>query len=253
MRALGISRTSESESEKGCTGSAGGRSRSVGWRMRRRSSDGGATRPKKRPWSTEAEGFGSWPTQSSIESPRCEMPRGTSRAPRPARRATGAPKVRLTQQRGEGQRASEQGVVQHRHLDQEAAHAVGCGRGDLERRVRAQGRPTHHGARYVQLVEQCQRLAPEQGHRVVDHLGRAVGVAVPEQVEAEDTVPSLGQRLGQRNVDPAGEEQRRKEQHDLLAPVSSYTNRCPPYRNCRVRTFDHGRGRIPRTAVLGAG
>ena len=40
---------------------------------------------------------------------------------------------------------------------------------------------------------------------------------MPEQVEAEDPVPALGERLGQRSVDAAGEEQRRQEQHDLVA------------------------------------
>ena len=53
---------------------------------------GGATRPKNRPWSTEADGLGSWLTQSSSMSPsrllRAARVRGAA-----ASRATGAPKV----------------------------------------------------------------------------------------------------------------------------------------------------------------
>ena len=69
-RAFGSSWTSMSESLNGCTGSRRWPITSVGWRIALRSSAGGATRPKNRPWSTDAEGFGSWAIQSSIESPR---------------------------------------------------------------------------------------------------------------------------------------------------------------------------------------
>ena len=69
-RAFGSSCTSMSESLKGCTGSRRWPITSVGWRMLRRSAAGGATRPKKSPWSTDADGFGSWLTQSSMMSPK---------------------------------------------------------------------------------------------------------------------------------------------------------------------------------------
>ena len=82
-----------SASENGWIGSRGWPMISVGGSNVRRSAVGGATRPKNSPWSTEADGLGSWLTQSSSIWPSSGPRRGTSDASRPQARATGAPKV----------------------------------------------------------------------------------------------------------------------------------------------------------------
>ena len=90
---LGSSFTSMSESEKGWMGSRGCPITSAGGSSSRRSSRGGAVRSKNSPWSTEAEGLGSWLAQSSSIWPSSGPRRGTSDRPRPTARTTGAPKV----------------------------------------------------------------------------------------------------------------------------------------------------------------
>jgi hypothetical protein len=67
------------------------------------------------------------------------------------------------------------------------------------------------------VVEHRDRLAAEGRHRVVAHLGRPVRVAVAEQVETDHPVPALRERLRQRAVHLAGEEQPRQQQHDAPA------------------------------------
>ena len=81
-------------------------------------------RPKNRPCSTAADGPGSWEIQSSPMSPRLGEPArhepGQASDLRGDRRAEG----QRHQQRGEGQRAAEQRVVEHRHLDDHAAQPL---------------------------------------------------------------------------------------------------------------------------------
>ena len=143
--------------------------------------------------------------------------RGASRAAPPSRRAIGAPKVRLDEQRGERERAAQQRVVEHGHLDQQAADALGRRGGGLERGVGAERRAAHDRLVDLEVVEQRDRLAAEGGHRVVAHLRRAIRVAVAEQVEADDPMPALGERLRQGAVHLAGEEQPGQEHHEAPA------------------------------------
>src|SRR5215210_5596277 len=57
------------------------------------------------------------------------------------------------------------------------------------------------------MVEQADDLAAEDRHRVVAHLRRAVGVAVAEEVEAQDAVAAVGNGGGERPLHLAREEQ----------------------------------------------
>jgi hypothetical protein len=88
------------------------------------------------------------------------------------------------QQRGERERAAEQRVVEHGHLDQHPAHALGRRDRRLECGVGAQRGAADHGLLDLDVIEQRDRLPPEPRHGVVRHLGRAVRIAVAEQVEA---------------------------------------------------------------------
>ena len=58
---------------------------------------------------------------------------------------------------------------------------------------------------------------PKMRHAVVPHLGRAVGLAVAEQVEAQHPVAALGERLGERPVHLAREQQAGQQDHDAVA------------------------------------
>ena len=129
--------------------------------QRRRSDRGGATRPKNSPWSTEAEGLGSWLSQSSIIWPS-SGPRGApARRARPQRARDGRAEGQRQQQRGEADRAAQQRVVQHRHLDEHALHPVGVGHRGLQRGVGAQ-----RGAAQHRLVDpRVVHAAPASGRR----------------------------------------------------------------------------------------
>jgi hypothetical protein len=104
------------------------------------------------------------------------------------------------EQRGERDGAAEQGVVQHRHLDQHPPDAVGPGGGRLERHVGAEGGAADDRLLHARVVQERDRLAPEDGRPVVPHLGRPVGVPVTEQVEAQHAVAALFELLGERPV-----------------------------------------------------
>ena len=121
------------------------------------------------------------------------------------------------EQRRERDRAAEQRVVQHRHLHQQPAHALGRGRGGLQSRVRAQRRAADHRLVHLEVVEQRDRLATEGVHAVARHIRRAIGVAVTEQVEAYDAVAVRGERLRQRAVHLAREQEAGQQHHQVIA------------------------------------
>ena len=127
------------------------------------------------------------------------------------------PEGQAREQRGERERAAQQRVVEHGHLDQQAADALGRRGGGLERGVGAERRAAHDRLVDLEVVEQRDRLAAEGDHRVVAHLRRAIRVAVAEQVEADDPMPALGERLRQGAVHLAGKEQPGQEHHEAPA------------------------------------
>jgi hypothetical protein len=142
------------------------------------------------------------------------VPRGATRAPRAASRAS---KGEPDEQRRERDRAAEQRVVEHGHLDHEALDAIGGAGGRLERGVGAERRAAQHSLLHVGVVEQRDRLAPECRHRVAGHVGRTLRVAVAEQVQAEHPVAALGQRLGERPMHAPREQQARQQGHHSVA------------------------------------
>ena len=197
------------------------RSRASAASSSRRSSLGGATRPKKSPWSTEADGFGSWPSQSSIMSPSSQVPRGTSRAPRPSSRATGAPNVRPTSSGVKAMAQPSSALSSTGISISMPLHPLRCGGGGLERGVRAQRGAADHRLLHPDVVKQRDRLAAEGQHAVVPHLGRPIRVAVAEQVEAQHPVAARPQ------ASPPADACIRRENS---RPGSSTTTRSPsPY------------------------
>ena len=70
--------------------------------------------------------------------------------------------------------------------------------GDLERRVGAQRGAADHRLIELEVVHERQHLLAERAHRVAPHVARAVRAPVAEQVEQDDAVAAVGQRLGQR-------------------------------------------------------
>ena len=120
-------------------------------------------------------------------------------------------------QRRERERAGQQRAVEHRHLDHHAAQAVGRERGRLERRVGAQRRPQHDGLLDLEVVEQRDRLLPEEGHRVALRVERAVRAPVAQQVERDHAVAALGEAARERLVHALAEQQAVQEHDDARA------------------------------------
>jgi hypothetical protein len=110
-------------------------------------------------------------------------------------------------QRRERDRAPQQRVVEHRHLDHHAAQPLRGERGALQRGVGAQRRAEHDRLVDLHVVEQRDHLGAERRHRVAPHVGRPVGLPVPEQVDRDDAVPPVGERLRQLGVHPLAEQQ----------------------------------------------
>ena len=146
--------------------------------------------------------------------------------PGPARHEPGAaahqardrsPEREAHQQRREGDGAAEQRVVEHGHLDQHALHPLRCGGGGLERHVGAQRGPADHRLLHLGVVKQRDRLTAEGQHAVVPHLGRAIGFAVAEQVEAQHPEAAVRKRFRQWRVHLAREQKARQQHHDAVA------------------------------------
>ena len=99
-------------------------------------------------------------------------------------RRSGLPTRMREQDRQEDQPRGDQGVVEHRHLDQQPARLRGMARGELERRVGAERGAADHRPVELEVVDQGGELVAEGGHVVGAHVGRLVGGAVAEQVDA---------------------------------------------------------------------
>ena len=144
---------------RGGSGRAGARARAPCVSIRARSERGGATRPKKSPCSTAADGAGSRLIQSSPVSVRCDRPRGASRARRLIMRVIGAPKVRLT---SSGVKASAQpsSALSSTGISTTMPREpIRRGGGDLERHVRAERGAADDRLVEPEVVEQRDRPA----------------------------------------------------------------------------------------------
>ena len=147
------------------------------------------------------------PVEQDVGLPRQRPPRDAAAPRAPARRIAGSPAVSATIS---GVKASAQpssawsstGIS----ITMPRKRSGACGDG-LERRVGAQRRAHHDRLGLAQVVEQRDDLRAEGRHRVAPLLARAVGLAVAEQVERDDAVPALGERLRQRLVHALGEQQ----------------------------------------------
>ena len=92
-------------------------------------------------------------------------------------------------QRREGDRAAEQRVVEHRHLDDHArAGARAPARRPRAPRWRPATCPCTTASARPEVVEQRDDLRAERRHRVAPLVARAVGLAVAEQVERDHAV-----------------------------------------------------------------
>ena len=167
---------------------------------------------------TAALGSGSCATQST-RMPACHGSRraGTSRAARAIMRATGAPSVSPSIS---GVKATAQPISawsstgisitmpRRRSGASEATSSVVLAPSEV---------PITTASLDLEVVEQRHDLAPELGHRVAPHVGRAVRLAVAEQVERQHAVAALGERAGERVVHVAAEQQA-VQQHDDARP-----------------------------------
>jgi len=96
------------------------------------------------------------------------------------------------EQRRERERAPQQGVVEHWHLDHHPAQPLGVGVCDLERGVGAERGAHHRRLLDLQMVHQGDDLLAEEGHRVPPHVPRPVRFAVPEQIYGDHVVAAGG-------------------------------------------------------------
>ena len=96
----------------------------------------------------------------------------------------------------------------------------GAGRRGLERDVRAERGAADDRLVELEVVEQRDHLLAEVRHRVAPHVARAVRRAVAEQVERDDAVAAVGERLRQRLVHARPEQQPVQQDHrSRTAPV----------------------------------
>ena len=191
---------------------------SVGASNVARSEAGGATRPKNRPWITAAPGAGSCRNQSRRTSTISgSLLRGTARAAGLHELHDRLAEGERDLQRGEGDGAGQQRVVEHRHLDDHPAQALGCHRGDRERRVGSQRGAADDGLVDLEVVQQRDRLLGEALHPVGAHVARAVRAPMAQQVERDDAVAALGQRRGHRDVHALREQQPGQQDRDPRA------------------------------------
>ena len=197
--ASGSSSASIAASAAGWIGSAGCPTTSAGAAMARRRLDEGAIRPKNSPCTTAPIESARWSRVSrTIPVQNGTTPRGIGRVSRRKPLTVNGQEAGGEHQRGEGEDPGLDGVVEHGHLDDQAAHPLGRDVGDLEADVGAQGGAADDGLLGAEVVEQGDDLLGERGHRVDERVGRAVGAAVPEQVEGDDVQALRGERPGQR-------------------------------------------------------
>jgi hypothetical protein len=91
--------------------------------------------------------------------------------------------------RGEDHRHGGEGVLEHRHLDEEPADPIRVPGRELEPHVCAQRGSPDHGSIELQVVEQGQHLVGECGHRVEPRVRGAVRAPVAQQIEANHAIP----------------------------------------------------------------
>ena len=109
---------------------------------------------------------------------------------------------------------------------------------DLERRVGAQRGPEHHGLLDLEVVEQRDRLLPEEGHRVALGVPRAVRAPVAEEVERDHAVAALGEAARERLVHALAEQQTVQEYDDARALAVVRVGQLSPF----VAECRHARG-----------
>ena len=95
----------------------------------------------------------------------------------------GAAEAQPDHHRREGGGHRNQGVVEHRHLEEEAPGALGRVGGELEADVGAERGAADDGGVELEVVEQGGDLAGEERHRVEPQVLGPVGAAVAEQVD----------------------------------------------------------------------
>jgi hypothetical protein len=173
-------------------------------------------RPKNRPWRIAPDGPGSWRTASSGMSASRDPARNQSSPGGDEARERLAERQRHEQRR-EGQRAGHQGVVEHGHLDHEAAHPLRCADRGLERHVRPERGSADDRLVDVEVVEQGDGLLAERRHRIAPHVARTIGVAVAEQVETDHPVSARGEGLGHGCLHPPRQQEAVKQDHDARA------------------------------------
>ena len=119
----------------------------------------------------------------------------------------GLPERQRDQDRSEGERAREQGVVEHGHLDDHPAQALRCGGGDLQGGVGPERGAHDDGLLELEVIHQRDDLVGEEAHRVAPHVARALGFAVAEEVDGDDAVAERGEVARERAVHLLGEQQ----------------------------------------------
>ena len=71
----------------------------------------------------------------------------------------------------------------------------------------------------LEVVEQADHLLGEEGHRVIDHLGGPIGVAVPEQVHGHDPVAPGGHR-GRQAVEHVAVHEQPVDEHERAVALA---------------------------------
>jgi hypothetical protein len=110
-------------------------------------------------------------------------------------------------------------VVEHRHLDEEAAHPLRPAHRQLQRDVRPQRGAADDRRRLLEVVEQGRQLAREQRHRVEPQVLRPVRAPVAEHVDADHPVAAIGQ-LRPQPLEHAPVHQQPVDEHEQPLPLA---------------------------------
>ena len=125
--------------------------------------------------------------------------------------------VQPHEERTERDHRGDQRVLEHRHLDDHAAHSLWRLAGDLEGDVGAERRPADHGFVDVEMVQERDRVAANDSIEYSAMPVGAVGTTVPERVEREHVRAGRRERDGEVLLHQRGDEQPGHEQHPALA------------------------------------
>ena len=161
----------------GARGRGGGRCTSAGAVSVRRSLRAARRGRRTGPAAARRSGPGPGARGRAATSPsRQRRASGTARAPRRTSLHDRLAERQRDHQRREGERAAEQRVVEHRHLDHHAAHALGRRGGDLERGVGAERRARDDGLARRRGGRAARRPARRSAASSTRHMStRAVG------------------------------------------------------------------------------